>query len=219
MNEFFREVDEDFRRDQVAQFWKRWGGLVIGAVVIVVIGVAGWRYWDYLETTRAQESAARFYEAQQQIEQTNVAAGQGLLEELAATGRGGYTILARFRLAASQGQQNPDAGALAYDALADDANVPENFRNLARLRAALLRLDTQYETAAAQLQSLAAPDNPYRHSAREALGLAALKRGDYEAAGSWFDQLAMDADTPQALRGRLEIYSALVAAGPLQPTQ
>lgn len=220
MNEFFREVDEDFRRDQMARFWKRWSGLIIGAVVIVVVGVAGWRYWEYLETTRAQEAAARFYEAQQQIEQSNVSAGQGTLEELAAAGgNAGYALLARFRLAASQGQQNPDAGAVAYDALADDANVPENFRNLARLRAALLRLDTQYDTAAAQLQSLATPENPYRHSAREALGVAALKRGDYDAAGNWFDQLAMDAETPQALRGRLEIYSALVAAGPLQPTQ
>lgn len=219
MNEFFREVDEDFRRDQMARFWKRWGALIIGAVVIVVVGVGGWRYWDYLETTRAQEAATRFYEAQQQIEQTNVAAGQGLLEELAASESGGYTLLARFRLAASQSMQDPAVGALAYDAIADDAAVPANFRDLARLRAALLRLDTQYETAAAQLQSLAAPENAYRHSAREALGVAALNRGDFEAAGTWFDQLAMDAETPQALRGRLEIYSALVAAGPLQPTQ
>jgi len=219
MNEFFREVDEDFRRDQVARFWKRWGTVIIGTVVVVVVAVAGWRYWDYLETTRSQEAAARFYEAQQQIAQTNVSAGQGLLEELANSSRGDYVLLARFRLAASRGAQDPDAGALAFDALADDSSVPANFRDLARLRAALLRLDTQYETAAAQLQSLATPENPYRHSAREALGVAALNRGDYDAAGTWFDQLAIDADTPQALRGRLEIYSALVAAGPLQPTQ
>lgn len=219
MNEFFREVDEDFRRDQVAKFWKRWGGYFVGAVVLVVVGVAGWLYWNYLETTRAQEAAARFYEAQQQIQQANVATGQDLLEELAGSGTGDYALLARFRLAASRGAQNPEAGALAFDALADDATIPSNFRDLARLRGALLRLDTQFEIAAAQLQSLATPENPYRHSAREALGLAALNRGDYNAAGTWFDQLAIDSETPQALRGRLEIYSALVAAGPLQPTQ
>ena len=219
MNEFFREVDEDFRRDQVAKFWKRWGGLIVGAVVIVIVSVAGWRYWEYLETTRAQDAAARFYEAQQQIAQNNTASGQALLEELAASSRGDYVLLARFRLAAARGAQDPDAGALAYDALAEDVSVPANFRDLARLRAALLRLDTQFEIAAAQLQSLATPDSPYRHTAREALGLAALNRGDYDAAGNWFDQLAIDAETPQALRGRLEIYSALVAAGPLQPIQ
>lgn len=219
MNEFFREVDEDFRRDQVARFWKRWSGLLIGALLVVVVGVAGWRYWDYLETTRAQEAAARFYEAQQQIQQSNIAAGQGVLEELAESGSGNFAMLARFRLAASRGVQDPEAGASAFDALADDVSVPANFRDLARLRGALLRLDTQYEIAAAQLQSLAAPENPYRHSAREALGVAALNRGEYDVAGTWFDQLAIDTETPQALRGRLEIYSALVAAGPLQPTQ
>jgi hypothetical protein len=219
MNEFFREVDEDFRRDQVAAFWKRWGTLIIGLAVLVVVAVAAWRYWDYIETNRAQEASARFYDAQQQLAENNVAAGRDQLEELAASGRSGYVLLARFRLAASQGDQDPAAGALAYDALADDANVPASLRDFARLRAALLRLDGQYETAAAQLQSLAAPENPFRHTAREALGVAALNRGDFDAAGQWFDQLAMDAQTPPALRGRLEIYSALVAAGPLQATQ
>ena len=46
-----------------------------------------------------------------------------------------------------------------------------------------------------------------------------LKRGDYDDAGRWFDQIAADRETPQALRSRLEIYSALVNAGPAQATQ
>ena len=51
------------------------------------------------------------------------------------------------------------------------------------------------------------------------LGLAALKQGDYDGAGRWFDQIAADRETPQALRSRLEIYTALVAGGPVQATQ
>jgi hypothetical protein len=69
------------------------------------------------------------------------------------------------------------------------------------------------------LERLAAPTNPWRHTARELLGLAGLKRGDYEAAGRWFEQIAADRDTPAGLRSRIEIYMALVAGGPVQPTQ
>ena len=51
------------------------------------------------------------------------------------------------------------------------------------------------------------------------LGLGAMKRGDYDGASRWFDQIAADRDTPQGLRGRLELYSSLVAGGPIQTTQ
>ena len=68
------------------------------------------------------------------------------------------------------------------------------------------------------LERLAAPGNAWRHSAREMLGLAALKAGDYDAAGRWFDQIAADRDTPQGLRSRLEVWTSIVAAGPLPKT-
>jgi hypothetical protein len=48
------------------------------------------------------------------------------------------------------------------------------------------------------------------------LGLAGLKRNDFDAAGRWFDQIAADRETPAGLRGRLEIYTALAAGGPVQ---
>ncbi|MCG6122469.1 MAG: tetratricopeptide repeat protein [Microvirga sp.] len=215
MNEFFREIDDELRRDKATQFWKRWGGVMVGVAVVVVLGVGGWRYWDYLETTRAQQAAAQFYEAGRMIERDDRAGGRDVLEQLASEG-GGYAVLARFRLAANVGDADPAAGAQAYDALAGDASVPAALRDLASLRGALLRMDAEPDAAAASLQGLAAPSGAFRHTAREALGLIALRRGDYDRAGEWFDQIAADPEAPQALRGRLEIYSSLVAAGPLE---
>ncbi len=46
----------------------------------------------------------------------------------------------------------------------------------------------------------------------------ALKKGDFEGAGRWFDQIAADRETPAGLRQRLEIYVGLVAGGPVQVT-
>ncbi|MCC5977035.1 MAG: tetratricopeptide repeat protein [Salinarimonas sp.] len=216
MNEFFREVDEEFRRDKAMAFWKRWGGAFVVVAVIVVAGVGGWRYWDYLEAQRAHQASAQLFDAQQLIIDGNRDSGIAMLEELAAEGRGGFPLLARFRIAAALGEQSPARGAEAFDDLAADSSVPSSMRDLATLRAAMLRLDTDPAAAASALEQIATPDNGYRHSAREALGLAALRRGDYDTAGRWFDEMAADPETPSGLRGRLEIYSALVAAGPVE---
>lgn len=216
MNEFFREVDEEVRRERAIAFWKRWGGPLIAVALIVVAGVGGWRYWEYIETQRAHQASAQLFEAQQMIAGGNRASGIEMLDELVAQDRGNVGMLARFRRAAALGEQSAARGAEAFEALADDASVPRSMRDLAALRAALLRIDTDPAAAAAALEQIATPENAYRHSAREALGLAALRRGDYEAAGRWFDQMAADAETPSGLRNRLEIYSALVAAGPVE---
>jgi hypothetical protein len=116
--------------------------------------------------------------------------------------------------------QNAEDGAKAYDALASDPTVNPVWQDLARLRAAMLRMEDGEATAVQPvLERLATPTNPWRHTARELLGLLGLKRGDYDFAGKWFDQIAADRETPQGLRSRLEIYTALVAAGPVQATQ
>ncbi len=62
-DEFIREVDDEYRRDRVAQMWKRYNGLIIGGVLVMLALVGGWRYWEHVQETRAQEAGARFEEA------------------------------------------------------------------------------------------------------------------------------------------------------------
>ena len=220
MNEFFREVDEEYRRDRVMQIWTRYNGLIIALAILILASVAGWRYWQHLERTRAEAAAARFESALRLEREGKGEEAEKALAAVAAEAPGGYGLLARLRLAGEIGERSPEEGAKAFDAIAGDPGANAVMQDLARLRAAMLRLDTP-EAAAAQgaLERLAAPANPWRHSARELLGLLGLKRGDHDFAGRWFDQIAADRETPQGLRSRLEIYAALAAAGPVQVTQ
>jgi hypothetical protein len=220
-DEFIREVDEEYRRDQITQIWQRYNGIIIAVVVLVVAGVGGWRFWQHRQETLAQEAAVRYEEAlrlsSENKSQEAQAAFEAVVKEDAETG---YAVLARFRLAAELGQQSAENGASAFDALANDSSVPALWKDLARLRAAWLRLDTAEPAALRQaVEPLAAPTNTWRHSARELLGLSGLKAGDMEYAGRWFDQIAADRETPAALRQRLAVYTALVAGGPVQATQ
>ena len=219
MGDFIREVDEEYRRDRIMAIWKRYSGVIVGVIVLVVAGVGGWRYWQHMERQRAEAAAVRYEEAVRLAREGKGDEAEQRLAALAKEAPPGYQTLSRFRLAAEQGRQNADAGAKAYDALAADGGVEPVMQDLARVRAAMLRIDTA-DPAAVQpsLERLATPTNVWRHTARELLGLSALKRGDYDAAGRWFDQIAADRDTPQGLRGRLELYTSLVAGGPVQTT-
>jgi hypothetical protein len=219
-DEFIREVDEEYRRDQITKIWQRYNGLIIAVVVLVVAAVGGWRYWEYMQEGRAQAAAARYEDALKLSTDNKAGEAEAALESIAKDGDTGYSLLARFRLAAERGRQNAEQGAAAYDALANDSGLAPIWRDLARLRAAWLRLDTTEPAKIRQtLEPMAAPSNAWRHSARELLGLSGLKAGDMDYAGRWFDQIAADRETPPALRQRLAIYTALVAGGPVQVTQ
>jgi hypothetical protein len=219
MGDFIREVDEEYRRDRIMEIWKRYSGVIVGLIIVVVVGVGGWRYWQYAERQRAEAAAIRYEEALRLARGGKTEEAEQSLESLAKDAPRGYQTLSRFRLAAELGKQNADDGAKAYDALAGDANVEPVMQDLARLRAAMLRLDAADPVAVQPaLERLTTPTNVWRHTARELLGVGAMKRGDYDTAGRWFDQIAADRDTPQGLRGRLELYTSLVAGGPVQTT-
>ena len=218
-NEFLREVDEDYRRDRILQIWKRYSGVIIALAVLVVAGVAGWRYWQTQQRAAAETASVQFDDANRLAKDGKVAEADKVFDALEAQGPAGYRLLARFRSAAETGKRDAAAGAAEFDKLADDTGLGDGLRDLARLRAALLRLDgSNPDPALANLQGLAA-GTPFRHTAREMLGLAALKKGDYEEAGRWFDQIVADPDTPRNLRERIEVYAAIVAGGPVTVTE
>lgn len=220
-DEFIREVDEEYRRDQLAQIWERYSGLILAVVILVVAAVGGWRYWEYAQENRSQADALRYDDALRLARQDGQdQEAEKAFEALSQESGKGYALLSRFRLAAERGKGDAEGGAKAYDALAGDASVPSLWQDLARLRAAWLRSDsTDPATLRPALERMAAPGNPWRHSARELLGLSGLKTGDLDYAGRWFDQIAADHDTPAALRQRLAVYTALVAGGPVASAQ
>jgi hypothetical protein len=219
MDQFIREVDEEYRREQIAQIWRRFGTLIVVVAILIVAGVGGWRYWEHVETQRSETAASRFDAALALSRDGKTEDAEKNLGALAADAPAGYRLLARFRLAAETGKRDAANGAKAYDALAGDSSLDGTMQDLARLRAAMLRLQTDPPAADRELERIATPPNTWRHTAREMLGLAALKRGDSDAASRWFDLIAQDRDAPAGLRARLEVYTALAAGGPVQVTQ
>ena len=211
MSDIFREVDEEVRRDQAAQIWGRYQNLFIGLAVLVVAATAGWRLYDHYRTKQAEEVGAKYEAALALARDGKSAEAEGALEQIARSGPKGYAVLARLREAAEYSSSNPAAAVKAYEAIAADGTIDPLFQNVARVRAALLRLDQADEKEIeSRLAPMTANDNPFRFSAREALALAALKHDDFDAAGRQLDAIVVDPQAPAQMRQRAEALLAVV---------
>jgi hypothetical protein len=211
MSDIFREVDEDIRRDQLKKLWDRTAPWVIGAAVLIVVATAGYRGWEYWQDRQAEASGDRFLAAIQLSEDGRYAESIAALESLVANGSGGYPVLARFRIATEKAKSGDTAGAVAEFDTISASNAPAEMRAMARLRAALLLVDS---ASVAELEGrigdMAATGTPWRHTAREILGVAAWRSGDFATAKEQFDAIAADQEAPQDLRQRVTLMLTLV---------
>jgi hypothetical protein len=212
--DIFQEVDEEVRREQLKKLWDRYGILIIAAAVLIIVGVAGYRGYEYWLAKQAAEAGAKFEQAVTLSEQDKHGEAQTAFAKIATEAPAGYRVLARLRAAAELGKTDPKAAVGAYDAIAVDGSVGQGFQDAAALRAGMLLVDTApFDELRRRLEPLTEPARPFRHTAREMLALSAWRNGDAAAAKKYIDQASDDAETPAGVRSRMEVLSALLAAG------
>ena len=214
MTDIFREVDEDIRRDQAKKLWDRFGPYVIGVAILIVVATAGYRGWVYWQERQAQATGDRFLAALDLATQGKHDEAMIALQAVAANGSGQYPVLAGFRLAAEKAATGDTQGAIAeYDAIATRGNTSDEVKALARLRAGLLLVDTaSLADMESRVGDLAGTGIVWRHSARELLGLAAWRAGDYDTARKYFDEINADQEAPPDLRQRSQVMLALITS-------
>jgi hypothetical protein len=211
VSELFDEVDEDVRRDQLKKLWDQYSIYIIAGALLIIIAVAGWRGYQYLEAKKAVEAGAAFDKAVELSEANKHSEAEAAFTSLAASAPSGYRILARLHAAAEAGTRDPQAGAKLYDDISADRSVGTTEQELAKIRAAGLLLDTAtYPSMLARLEPAAAPGATFRHTARELLALSAWRANDTTAARRWLDLIANDGETPPGLRSRAEALQALL---------
>ena len=204
MSDIFQEVDEEVRRDKAAEFWKKHQNQILAGAALLVLATGGFRYWQYEREKAAEGAGDQFQQAIAAYEAGKLDEANGGLAKVAAEHPGGYRLLAQMTEAGAKAKSDPAGAIAAFDAVAGDAALDPLFRDAARLRAALMRLDNPAEEqrGAAELTALAGADGPFRRLARLNLGASALMRGDYDEAAKQLDFVLSD---PAALPGERQL--------------
>ena len=213
MTDIFHEVDEEVRREQLKKLWERYGGYLIAACVVVVLGVGAWRGYEWWQAKQAAQSGAAFEQAVTLAESGKHAEAAAAFAKLSADGTAGYRVLARLREAAELATTDRKAAIAAYDAIATDNRVGQVIQDIAAVRAGYLLVDSApYSEILQRLEPATAPDRAFRHSAREILALSAWKSGDVAATRRWTEMIMGDPQTPPGPRSRAQMLSELIAA-------
>ncbi len=184
---------------------------IVALAILIIAGVGGWRGYQYLEAKKAAEAGAAFDKAAELSEANKHAEAEAAFADLAAKAPWGYRILARLRTAAEVANRDKPTAAKMFDDIAADTGVGAPERDLARIRAAQLLLETtSYPNMLQRLESASAADATFRHTARELLALSAWRANDAAATRQWLDLIANDGETPPSLRSRAEALQALL---------
>lgn len=209
---FVREVDENLRRDQMAERARRYGGLVAGAVVLFLLAVAGYLYWQDRQRKQAEAGTEQLAGALQDIGANKLATAPATLDRLRQSDPEGVKAVAglsRAALALQQGDRK--LAASVYAAIAADESLADPYRDLALVRGTSLEFDTlKPDEVIARLQPLAIAGEPFFGSAGEMVAMALIAKGQRPAAAQLFARIAADEGVPDSLRARaVQVAGAL----------
>ncbi len=208
----FHEVDEAVRKDELKEWWGRYGTWVVGAAVVLVVVVAGMVGWRQYDASQRAAASAAYSAALAKIGQ-DPAAARAEFDKQAASAPEPYRSLAA--MIAAQLREPLEAQVTALAALAPTLSSAQ-LADLANVIAAFKSVDTpKAEEMIAKLEPLAGPDRPFRLSVRELQALVAARKGDIKRARELWTEISKDPQAPQGTAQRatamLNLYGAAEA--------
>lgn len=201
---FIREVDENLRRSQAEEFFRRWGVWLIGAGLLFLLAVGGYLYWNNQQRAKAADQSEKLSAVLTDIGAGNDANVDQRLAEIQSQGTDEYAGLARLTGAAVALQKGDRNKAIqAYREVASDSGQPQAIRDTAVLRGTALQFDSlKPEEVIQRLEPLAKPESGFYGSAAELTALAMLKQNRRAEAGRLFAAVAANQEVPGSLRSR-----------------
>jgi len=209
---FLREVDDALREDQVLTAFQRYGKPVGAAIIAGLLGLGGWLWYENHTNTVAGEQGEALTQALDKLEVRNLKAAADDVAPIATDGTDGFRATAQMLQAGVLSEQGKnDEAAKAFAAIAADAKVPQAFRDLALIREVSLTFDKiGADKVVERLKPLAVPGNAWFGSAGELVGIAYMKQGKNDLAGTMFAQIAKDETVPDSLRRRTRQMAGLL---------
>ena len=205
MSDIFEEVEEEVRKDRLAELWRKYGILVWLLAAAIVLAVAFNEFRQAREADMREQRVEAFESARAALEtgdfEAAIAGFEPLVDDESRLSPMAAHFLAQARMAGS-GDMDSAAAVLASASDADGAA----FEKLAVLKQAYMRAgEMDLEEAEALLSPLAAEESPFGALASEIIASKAFEAGDIAQARRMFNRLRFAAYAPSGLPQRAQI--------------
>lgn len=213
MVDIFDEVTEDLRNEQAVKLARRYGGLFIGALILVLAAVGAQQFYAWYTTQQNDKAATSFLALTAPIDTATSAPTADQLKtaavalaNFAVNAPEGYKTLADLRAAGmyDNAGQTDQAEAL-WIGVSDDSSADPLLRDLATLLWAQHALGQAPDAdVLARLQPLTESSNPYHGLAQETQALVYLNEGKTDLAKALLSQISSDPSAPEGVRNRAD---------------
>jgi hypothetical protein len=201
---FLREVDEEYRREQLKGVWQRYGRWIVIAVAVALVALAAYLYLQHRSDRAAGTRGEQYDAALRLAEQGQADKALPELQKL-QSGDSGYAAMARIVEANLLLQRGDAKGAAArFGQVAGDASLEQPFRDFALIRQTAIEFDgLKPQVVIDRLKGLANPNSPWLGTAGEMVAAAYLKAGNRREAGRLYGQIAQGGEkVPESVRQR-----------------
>lgn len=198
---FLSEVTEEVRRDKLYKLFRKYGWIAAVLVVAVVAGTS-WNEWRKAQAAaEAQATGDALLVALADEDPTARASAIAALETGENAARNAVLALLQSDAALESGDR--DAARDGLLALADTADAPQAYRDLATVKWTILGAgDVPPDERIGRLNAIALGAGAFRLLAMEQIALAEVEKGNTAAALSQLSDIINDAGVTQDLRVR-----------------
>ncbi|MEX0365126.1 MAG: hypothetical protein AB3N22_03595 [Ruegeria sp.] len=206
---FIDEVTEEVRRDRLFGYLKRYGWIA----ALVIVGIVGAAAFTEYRRAQAEAQAQALGDAMlAALAEDEDSARADALASVTAETPEGSAVLA-FMTAGAQAEAGRDAAAAeTLQAVAQSAELPLIYRQIATFKALMLQSGTlDADARRAGFEDLAVPGLRLRLLAEEQLALIDIETGNPDAAIARFQLILDDAEATPGLQRRA--LQAMVALG------
>jgi predicted negative regulator of RcsB-dependent stress response len=154
------DLQEQEQLDTLKAWWKDNGNFLLGALLVVVVAMGGWRGWQYYQNKQSAEAATLYAEFTRQLESNDAKrvndAAAAVMSKYADT-----AYASRAALMAAQVNESGKDMARAKTQLqwVIDHAEEATLKDVARLRLAAILMDEKAYDAAMKLLNAAHPDS------------------------------------------------------------
>lgn len=183
--------EEQEQLDELKAWWRQYGNLVTGALLVLAVGMAGWQGWNWWQREQSLQASALYALVERAAEARDAKRVRDAAGELISNyARTRYAVMAALLSARMQIEAGDMQTARAQLDWAQGHANDSDLRDLARLRLAEVLLEEKtYDEA---LQTLSAePAAPFMPRYAEVKGDVLVAQGKIEEAGKSY-QLALD---------------------------